>query len=196
MKNGKIIILSGPSGSGKTTISKYLLSKNFNIRLSISCTTRKIRKYEKNGKDYYFISNKDFFYKIKTYQFLEWEEVYKNLYYGTLKSEISKIWQSKKHILFDIDVKGGINIKKIYPNNSISIFIFVSNKELKKRLINRKSENLNKIDIRLNKAKKENKFSHLFDYILFNKNLKKSKKIVTNLISKFIHKSRSIDLNQ
>lgn len=187
---GKIIILSGSSGSGKTTISNYLLSIIPNLELSISCTTRKIRNNEKNGKDYYFISNEDFLYKIKKKKFLEWEEVYKNFFYGTLKNEISRIWRKNKHILFDVDVKGGINIKKKYPKNSLSIFISVSSENiLKKRLIKRNSENINKINIRVKKYREETNKSNLFDFIFINNNnddLKKIKTKIKKLILDFI----------
>ncbi|WP_185855307.1 guanylate kinase [Blattabacterium cuenoti] len=187
MKKEKIIIISGPSGSGKTTISHFLLSKIPDLELSISCTTRKKRNYEKHGKDYYFISIKTFFSKIKTYQFIEWEEVYKQQFYGTLKSEIYRIWNKKKIILFDVDVKGSLNIKKQYPNNSLSIFIMVKSINiLKNRLFKRKYENSYNIDIRLKKAKQENNFSHLFDSVLLNDDILKTKMKIVKLIESFI----------
>ncbi|WP_185873627.1 guanylate kinase [Blattabacterium cuenoti] len=190
MKKGKIIILSGPSGSGKTTISQFLLSKIKKLKFSVSCTTRSIRKNEIQGKDYYFISNNKFISKIKKYQFSEWEEVYPKLFYGTLKSEILKIWKSNKHVLFDVDVKGGLNLKKQYPTNSLSIFLMVNSiKILKKRLFTRKKNNfekINQIDIRLNKAKKEWKYANLFDIILLNINLIQTQKKIINLVSNFI----------
>ncbi|WP_185871991.1 guanylate kinase [Blattabacterium cuenoti] len=189
MKKGKMIILSGPSGCGKTTISHYLLSKFSNLKFSVSCTTRSIRNNEKHGKDYYFISMNTFISKIKKYQFLEWEEVYPKLFYGTLKNEILKIWKSNKHVLFDIDVKGGLNLKKKYPNNSLSIFIMVNSMNLlKKRLIKRNSETLkNQINARLNKAKKENNYAKLFDFILFNIDLFQTKKKIIQIVSNFIY---------
>ncbi|WP_185869381.1 guanylate kinase [Blattabacterium cuenoti] len=187
MKKGKIIILSGPSGSGKTTISHFLLSKIPELKFSVSCTNRIIRKNEKHGKDYYFISLETFITKIKESKFAEWEEVYPKLFYGTLKNEIYNILNSNKHILFDVDIKGALNLKKKYTN-SLSIFITVdSMKILKKRLFYRNSENLHKINIRLNKAKKEMSYAHFFDLILLNTDLFKIKQKVYNLVYNFIY---------
>ncbi|MDR1804734.1 MAG: guanylate kinase [Flavobacteriales bacterium] len=187
MKKGKMIILSGPSGSGKTTISQYLLSKIPELKFSVSCTTRSMRNNEKHGKDYYFLSTKRFISKIKKYQFVEWEEVYPQLFYGTLKNEISKIWNENKHILFDVDVKGGLSLQRKYPYNSLSIFVMVkSMKILKERLFTRNSNNMN---IRLNKAKIEWKYANLFDVILLNVDLLKTKKKAVQLVSNFINKS-------
>ncbi|QIK16673.1 guanylate kinase [Blattabacterium sp. DPU] len=190
MKKGKMIILSGPSGSGKTTISHYLLSKFPELKFSISCTTRSIRKNEVHGKDYYFLSTNSFISKIKKYQFVEWEEVYPKLFYGTLKNEIYRIWKSNKHILFDIDVKGGLNLKKQYPNNSLSIFIMVNSiKILKKRLMTRNQKNSDyaNLNIRLNKAKEEKNYAKLFDFILLNIDLHQTKKKAIQIVSDFIY---------
>ncbi len=184
-----MIILSGSSGSGKTTISHYLLSKFPDLKFSVSCTTRSIRKNEKNRKDYYFISVNSFIYKVKKNQFAEWEEVYPKLFYGTLKNEISKIFRSNKHVLFDVDVKGGLNLKKQYPNNSLSIFIMVNSiKILKERLIMRNSDLSDKqINTRLNKVEKENSYAKLFDFVLFNIDLFQTKKKAIQLVSNFIY---------
>nr|WP_238784301.1 guanylate kinase [Blattabacterium cuenoti] len=191
MKKGKMIILSGPSGSGKTTISHCLLSKFPELKFSVSCTTRTIRNNEKHGKDYYFLSVNSFISKIKTHQFAEWEEVYPKLFYGTLKNEMFKIWKLNQHILFDIDVKGGLNLKKQYPNNSLSIFIMVNSiKILKTRLFARSCyEKINKtnINIRLDKAIKENSYAKLFDFVLFNIDLYQTKKKVIQIVSNFIY---------
>ncbi|ACY40316.1 guanylate kinase [Blattabacterium sp. (Blattella germanica) str. Bge] len=189
MKKGKMIILSGPSGSGKTTISHCLLSKFPDLKFSVSCTTRSIRNNEKHGKDYYFISMNTFISKIKKYQFAEWEEVYPKLFYGTLKKEISKIWKSNKHVLFDVDVKGGLSLKKQYPDNSLSMFIMVNSmKILKERLLMRKSEkSYNQINIRLNKVKKENSYAKLFDFVLLNIDLFQTKRKAIQLVSNFIY---------
>ncbi|WP_341660455.1 guanylate kinase [Blattabacterium cuenoti] len=192
MKKGKMIILSGPSGSGKTTISHCLLSKFPELKFSVSCTTRSIRNNESHGKDYYFLSVNSFISKIKTYKFAEWEEVYPKLFYGTLKNEILKIWKSNKHILFDVDVKGGLNLKKQYPNNSLSIFIMVNSiKILKKRLFTRscfEQNNKTNINIRLDKAIKENSYAKLFDFVLFNIDLYQTKKKAIQIVSNFIGK--------
>ncbi|WP_341661518.1 guanylate kinase [Blattabacterium cuenoti] len=192
MKKGKMIILSGPSGSGKTTISHCLLSKFPELKFSVSCTTRSIRNNERHGKDYYFLSVNSFISKIKTHQFAEWEEVYPKLFYGTLKNEIFKIWKSNQHILFDIDVKGGLNLKKQYPNNSLSIFIMVNSiKILEKRLFTRscyeKNNKTKNINIRLDKAKKENSYAKLFDFVLFNIDLYQTKKKAIQIVSNFIY---------
>ncbi|WP_041178386.1 guanylate kinase [Blattabacterium sp. (Blaberus giganteus)] len=192
MKKGKMIILSGPSGSGKTTISHYLLSKFPELKFSVSCTTRSIRNNEIHGKDYYFLSVNSFIYKIKKCQFAEWEEVYPNLFYGTLKNEISKIWKSNQHILFDIDVKGGLNLKKKYPNNSLSIFVTVNSINiLKKRLIARCYKNNTNINTRLNKVQEENSYAKLFDFILFNIDLYQTKKKAIQIVSNFIYGKQS-----
>ncbi|WP_341654287.1 guanylate kinase [Blattabacterium cuenoti] len=191
MKKGKMIILSGPSGSGKTTISHCLLSKFPELKFSVSCTTRSIRNNERHGKDYYFLSVNSFISKIKTHQFAEWEEVYPKLFYGTLKNEIFKIWKSNKHILFDVDVKGALNLKKQYPNNSLSIFIMVNSiKILKKRLFTRsyyEKNNKTNINIRLDKVRKENSYAKLFDFVLFNIDLYQTKKKAIQIISNFIY---------
>ncbi|WP_185868306.1 guanylate kinase [Blattabacterium cuenoti] len=188
MKKGKIIILSGPSGSGKTTISNFLRSKISCLELSISCTTRKKRKHEIHGIDYYFLSRKNFFSKINKCQFLEWEEVYQKQFYGTLKSELHRIWKNNKIVLFDIDVKGGLNIKKQYPNHSYSIFLMVQSIDiLKSRLIDRKDENMEKIKMRLKRVEYENNFSHLFDVIVSNNNLLETQKHMLILIKQFLY---------
>lgn len=192
MKKGKMIILSGPSGSGKTTISHCLLSKFPELKFSVSCTTRSIRNNEIHGKDYYFLSMNSFISKIKKYQFAEWEEVYPKLFYGTLKNEIFKIWKSNQHVLFDIDVKGGLNLKKQYPYNSLSIFIMVNSINiLKERLMTRCNQNLHNndmnINLRLRKAKEENSYAKLFDFILLNINLSQTKKKAIQIVSNFIY---------
>ncbi|WP_185868807.1 guanylate kinase [Blattabacterium cuenoti] len=189
MKKGKMIILSGPSGSGKTTISHCLLSKFPDLKFSISCTTRSIRNNEKHGRDYYFVSINNFISKMKKYQFAEWEEVYPKLFYGTLKKEILRIWESNKHVLFDVDVKGGLSLKKQYPDNSLSIFIMANSiKILKERLLIRNSEtSYDQINTRINKAKKENLSAKKFDFILFNTDLFQTKKKAIQIVHNFIY---------
>ena len=135
---GKLIIISAPSGAGKSTIVKYLLDQGINLNFSVSATTRAPRGAEKDGIDYYFLSVDEFRKKIKNGDFVEWEEVYKDQLYGTLKSEIEKIWSHGSHVLFDVDVKGGVNLKNIFKHNAKSIFIMPpSINELEKRLIAR-----------------------------------------------------------
>lgn len=189
MKSNKIIIFSAPSGSGKTTIIHYLLSIFPKLSFSISCTTRKIRSYEKDGKDYYFISHKSFRDKVQKNQFAEWEEVYPGVFYGTLKNEIEKILDSDRHILFDVDVKGGINLKKQYSKYALSIFIqpyFLN--ELYKRLKIRGTESSLDMSIRFKKAQDEFSYASLFDLILVNDDLLIAKEQAKYWIKNFIEK--------
>ncbi len=184
---GKIVIISAPSGAGKSTIVKHLLKKGLNLEFSISATTRTPRGKEKNGKEYYFLSVEEFRKKIRREEFIEWEEVYKNQLYGTLKSEIDRIWANGNHVLFDVDVKGGINLKSIFGHKAISIFIMPpSVKELEKRLVQRGTDNPAKIRMRLEKAEEEMKLADQFDSIAINDNLGKTQNEVYNLVKDFI----------
>ncbi len=150
--NGKLVIISAPSGAGKTTIVNHLLRKYPDLEFSVSATTRKPRGKETDGKEYYFISVNDFKSRIKKGDFAEWEEVYEDQFYGTLKSEIERIWSHKRHVVFDVDVKGGISLKNIYGHQAISIFIMPpSVRELEKRLIRRATDDMEKIKIRIRK---------------------------------------------
>lgn len=184
-----MIIISAPSGAGKTTIVREIMKdKKLNLMFSISATSRKPRNYEKNNYDYYFISVEEFKNKIKNNQFLEWQEVYKNQFYGTLKSELERIWKLNKNPIFDVDVKGALNIKKLYPNQSLAIFIKPpSINELKKRLINRGTETPESIEKRIQKAKYELSFAPKFDKIIINDQLQKAinetKKTILNFLS-------------
>lgn len=169
---GKLVIVSAPSGAGKSTIVTHLLNQGLNLEFSVSATTRKPRGKEKNGKEYYFISAEDFKNKIKNNEFVEWEEVYRNSFYGTLKSEIERIWRGKKHVLFDVDVKGGIKLKNIFGNKAISIFIMPpSLEEIEKRLLRRGTDDEKKIKLRVQKASDEIKFASEFDKVIINDNL-------------------------
>ena len=169
--NGKLIVFSAPSGAGKTSIVKYLIDqKELNLGFSISATSRKNREKEVNGKDYYFLSIDGFKSKIKKNAFLEWEEVYPNSFYGTLNSEVDRIWKLGKHVIFDIDVSGGLRIKRKYPEKTIAIFVKPpSVDELKIRLKTRKTESENKINMRISKASAEMATADLFDIIIENK---------------------------
>lgn len=186
---GKLIIFSAPSGSGKTTIVKHILGYGLPLEFSISATSRKPRGIEENGKDYYFLSETEFREKIAKDEFIEWEEVYPGSFYGTLKSEIDRIWNKGYHVIFDIDVKGGVNLKKLFPNNSLSIFIMPpSIEELEKRLINRSTDSVETIQKRVGKAKEELTFADKFDKIIVNDNLADAQKETLDTVKDFIAK--------
>ena len=185
---GKLFVFSAPSGSGKTTIVRHLLQEEkFNLEFSISATSREPRGFEKNGVDYYFISLKDFKNHIKADDFLEWEEVYRDNFYGTLKSEVERIWAQKKHVIFDIDVVGGLRIKKKYPNETLSVFVKPpSVDELKIRLKKRKTESEEKINMRIAKASVELATAPQFDKIIKNYDLPVALKEAEDLMSEFL----------
>ncbi|MDA9356628.1 guanylate kinase [Flavobacteriaceae bacterium] len=184
----KLIIIAAPSGSGKTTIVKRLLSlKKLNLGFSISSTSRTKRENEIDGKDYHFATLSAFKEKIQNNDFIEWEEVYSNVYYGTTKSEIQRLNRKEKNIIFDIDVVGGLNIKRKFPDTSISIFIRPPNlDELKKRLIKRETESKKSIKFRLDKASKELDFSDKYDFIVINDDLELAIKETEKIIYQFI----------
>ena len=187
MNSGKLIIVSAPSGAGKTTLVKHLLENIDAIEFSVSCATRSPRENEVNGKDYYFLNIEEFKQKIENQEFAEWEEVYSGSFYGTLKSEIKRIWENGKSVIFDIDVDGGINLKKLYPENSLSVFIMPpSVDELEKRLRARNTESEDKLKMRVEKAEKELILAPKFDRILVNEDLEKSKQEIVDLISNFL----------
>ena len=176
MHQGKAIIFSAPSGSGKTTIVKHLLKNNPNLGFSISaCTRDKRGRNEENGKDYYFLTPEEFKKKIDNDEFIEWEEVYAGNFYGTLKTEIERIWSEGKHVIFDVDVKGGLNLKKYFQDRALAVFVKVpSLEELESRLHDRNTDTTNSISQRLFKAKFELKFEDRFDVTLVNEDLEES----------------------
>lgn len=189
-KGGKLIVFSAPSGSGKTTIVRHLLQQpELHLAFSISATSRHKRDGETDGKDYYFISADDFKTKIKDEQFLEYEEVYKDNFYGTLKSEIERIWAMGKHVIFDVDVFGGIRIKKQFPDQTLAVFVQPpSIEELEKRLRNRKTETEEKIAMRIAKASRELNMATVFDTIIENANLEDAKNEAFRQVYDFIDK--------
>lgn len=185
---GKLVIISAPSGAGKSTIIRHLLDKGINLEFSISATTRAPRGREKNGIEYYFLSVNDFRERVKNGDFIEWEEVYKDQLYGTLKSEIDRIWSHHNHVLFDVDVKGGINLKNIFMHEAISIFIMPpSITELEKRLQRRATDNPEKIKMRVAKAAEEMTLADQFDNIVINDRLEQAENEVYNIVYSFIN---------
>jgi len=186
---GKLVIISAPSGAGKTTIVKHLLNSSLNLSFSVSATTRQLRGNEIDGVDYFFMTVSEFRERIENNEFVEWEEVYKDLYYGTLESELERIWTTGNHALFDVDAMGGINLKKRYGNDSCAIFIMPpSVEELKNRLTKRATESAEKIRIRVEKAKEEINLAYHFDEIILNDNLEIAKKEALRIVSSYLSK--------
>jgi guanylate kinase len=184
---GKLVIISAPSGAGKTTIVRHLLDSGLNLSFSVSATSRKKRGNETNGEDYLFLTVDEFKKKIEDNEFVEWEEVYKDHYYGTLKSELERIWANGSNVLFDVDVKGGINLKNKFGTNAIAIFIMPpSVQELENRLTKRATDTIEKIKIRLDKAKDELKLANQFDLIIVNHQLDKAKEEAVKIVSSFL----------
>jgi len=188
-KQGKLIVFSAPSGSGKTTIVRHLLGvEALNLEFSISATSREKRGTEEEGKDYYYLSLQEFKNKIKHDEFLEWEEVYRDNFYGTLKTEVERIWAMGKNVIFDIDVSGGLRIKRKFPEQTLAIFVKPpSIDELKIRLKNRKTESEDKINMRVAKASAELATAPLFDVIVVNDDLDKALKEAQKLVNDFVN---------
>lgn len=187
-QKGKLIVFSAPSGSGKTTIVRHLLKQEeLNLEFSISATSREKRGQEVHGKDYYFLDLNTFKSKIKNDEFLEWEEVYRDNFYGTLKTEIERIWAKGKNVIFDIDVSGGLRIKKKFPEDTLAIFVKPPDlNELIIRLKERGEESAEKISMRVAKAPAELATAPLFDEIVVNDELEKALADAYNLVSNFI----------
>jgi len=184
----KLIVISAPSGAGKTSIVHYLLKNMSELSFSVSACSRDKRENETNGVDYHFLGVEGFKKKIKVDAFLEWEEVYSNQYYGTLKSEVERIWKEDKTVIFDIDVVGGLNIKKQYPKECLSIFIMPPSIDvLRERLSGRSSESEEKIEIRLNKASEEISRNQEFDTVILNDDFEIACKETLEVISNFIN---------
>lgn len=190
MQKGKLLVFSAPSGSGKTTIVRHLLAQpDLNLEFSISCTTRAPRGEEIDGKDYYFISWDEFKKHIKAEDFVEWEEVYTDNFYGTLKAEVERIWALGKHVIFDIDVAGGLRIKHKFPNETLAVFVKPpSVDELKRRLKQRSTESEDKINMRIAKASVELATAPQFDTIIKNYDLDVAKEEAYQLVKNFISK--------
>lgn len=186
--NGKLIVVSAPSGSGKTSIVKQIIQAGLNIEFSVSACSRKPRKGETNGRDYYFMSADEFRNKINQDGFIEWEEVYPGSYYGTLRSEVERIWQKGNHVIFDVDVVGGLNIKKQFPDRCLAIFIQApSIQELEKRLRGRATDGEETIRKRLEKASEELAYAPRFDKIIVNRDLEVAVKETYDAIKNFLN---------
>ncbi|MCF6184750.1 MAG: guanylate kinase [Bacteroidales bacterium] len=186
---GKLIVFSAPSGAGKTTIVKELLKdESFNAEFSVSATSRKKRPKEEEGKDYYFLSVNGFKERIRNNEFAEWEEVYNNQFYGTLKSEIKNITERGHNVIFDIDVAGGLSIKKLYKNSCFTVFIMPpSIEELEKRLRDRGTETDESLKKRLAKAAKEMTYAEHFDTVIINDILEIAVKEVKKKVNMFLN---------
>lgn len=185
----KIIILTAPSGSGKTSIARFLLKRFHNLAFSISAATRKPREGETNGKDYHFMSEEAFKAHIKNNDFIEWEMVYEGKYYGTLKSELERIWSEQKVPILDIDVHGGIHVQREYPINTLSLFVKPpSIEELKKRLETRGTESAQGIETRVSKASYELSFADQFDHVIVNDDLAKACDEAAKIVGDFLAK--------
>lgn len=189
MKKGKLIIFSAPSGSGKSTIINYLLAQDLNLGFSISATSRMPRGQEKDGVEYYFLTPEDFRRRIAGNEFLEYEEVYENRFYGTLKAPVEEQLTHGTNVIFDVDVVGGCNIKKFYGERALSVFIQPpSVKELRKRLTGRGTDAPEVIESRIAKAEFELSFADKFDVVIINDDLEKAKAEALQIIKSFLEK--------
>ncbi len=184
---GKCIILCAPSGAGKTSITKYLLQQDLGLEFSISACNREAREGEINGIDYHFLTTESFKNRIENDEFVEWEEVYKDNFYGTLKTEINRIWNNGRNVIFDVDVEGGLSLTKHFGEKALAIFIKPPSIEaLEERLRSRGTENEEKIQKRLAKAEKELEYSKWFDYIIVNENLEDAQQETLSLVKSFL----------
>ena len=188
MDQGKLIIFSAPSGSGKSTIVRHLLRLDVPIEFSVSATNRAPRGREENGVDYYFLSSEEFKSKINSKAFLEWEEVYPDRYYGTLNAEVDRIWANGKQVVFDIDVEGGLNLKKQFGERALSVFIKAPSLDvLKERLMARNTEDQENLNMRLDKAQSEMAYAEYFDLVIVNDDLEIAQEQAYQKVMDFIN---------
>lgn len=188
-KKGKCVIFSAPSGAGKTTIVHHLLEENIGLAFSVSACSRDPRPNEITGKDYHFLGVEGFKQKISEDAFVEWEEVYTNNFYGTLKTEVERIWEEGKAVIFDVDVIGGLNLKRLFKDDAFAVFVKPpSYEELEKRLRNRSTETEDKINQRMDKARKELSFAEEFDTILINDDLSEACDSAKETVQEFLKK--------
>jgi guanylate kinase len=189
-KGKKVIIITAPSGAGKTSITRYLLANFPQLAFSVSAATRESRSYEQEGKDYYFMSEQSFLEKIRNNEFVEWEMVYEGKYYGTLKSELERIWALNKIPVLDIDVKGAIHVHGQYPNSTLSIFIEPpSVDELKRRLQSRGTESIESLQARINKSGYEISFKDQFHHVIVNKDLPTAQSQAAQIVKEYLQRT-------
>jgi guanylate kinase len=188
MGTGKCLIFSAPSGAGKTTIVRHLLGiKELGLSFSISATTRAARNYETDGSDYYFLTEEEFLRRIDNKEFVEWEEVYPGQFYGTLRSELERIWSLGRHAIFDVDVVGGLDLKEEFKDDALAVFVSPPDLgTLEERLLSRGTETQEKVNERLRKAAFEIQFADKFDVVLENKDLKETLKQAERIVLEFI----------
>lgn len=184
---GKLIVFTAPSGAGKTTLVKHLLKEMDNLAFSVSATTRSRRENEKEGKDYYFLTKEAFSRKLENKEFLEYQEVYDGNFYGTLIEEVDGLLQQGKHVIFDVDVEGALNIKKHYQDQALTVFVQAPSIEiLRQRLMRRNSESPETLEIRVEKAAEENKYASRFDQVVLNDVLEVAKEDVCRIVNFFL----------
>ena len=190
MSDNKLIVIAGPSGAGKTTLARYLIDRYQEVEFCVSATTRLPRENERSQQDYFFLSLETFLRNVQNDEFVEYEEVFKGVFYGTPKHELKRIWEKGHLPILDVDVKGALNIRKKYPEKGVFIFIHPgSEEELRKRLRNRQSESEEKLNERIARSKEELEYVSEFDYVIYNEDLDKSRKELFQIIDKFLGKA-------
>ncbi len=186
---GRLIIVTAPSGAGKTTIVRYLIGRFKDLAFSVSATTRMQREHERDGRDYHFMSKEDFEQRRLNGEFIECEEVYPGTWYGTLRSEVERLWSDGQQVIFDVDVRGAKSLQSAFPRHSLSVFIAPPSMEsLERRLRNRNTESEESLRMRIDRAREELRFSEDFDYCLVNDDLESACRTASDLVERFLHK--------